>query len=208
MINTILSLIVSFTLFESDDDAISLLKHLEKKYDSVKDATVSFTQHVQFGVTKAEQKFSGTIVIKKGNKYRLELEDQTIVTDGKSLWSYSKSTQQVFIDTYKENPHNLSPDKIFVNVPEKYTATFINKENLQGKEASILKLIPRDRKMNIQWMKVWVNTDEELMRRIQVLDISDNLTTYDVEEVKFNIGVKDSQFQFEAPHGVEVIDLR
>src|SRR5690242_20263554 len=99
----------------ADDDAMSLLKQMEKKYDAIKDATVMFKQDVSYGVTKSEQSFKGKLFMKKGNKYRIELEDQMIVTDGKSVWSWTKSNHQVVIDAYKEDPRSFSPDKVLVN---------------------------------------------------------------------------------------------
>ncbi len=56
-------------------------------------------------------------------------------------------------------------------------------------------------------MKVWVEGDD-VMRKIQVLDISDNVTTYTVSKITFDSGISDSTFTFDAPAGVEVIDLR
>ena len=199
-------LLISATGFTGDDPEF-LLKQLENKYDGIHDASVTFTRHVVFGVTKAEQSFSGKLLMKKGNKYRIELEDQTIVTDGKSVWSFMKINNQVFIDKYKEDPQSFSPDKVLVNVPQHYTAAILGKEKNQGHETSILKLMPIDPKANIQWMKVWVD-DDRLMKKIQVLDISDNLTTYFIETIKINTGLNDSQFQFTPPNDVEVIDLR
>ena len=191
----------------ADDDAMSLLKQMEKKYDAIKDATVMFKQDVSYGVTKSEQSFKGKLFMKKGNKYRIELEDQTIVTDGKSVWSWTKSNHQVVIDAYKEDPRSFSPDKVLVNVPERYTATTLGKEKVQGNETTVLKLRPNDPKSNMQWMKVWVD-DDRMMKKIQVLDISDNTTTYVVESIKTNAGLSDAEFTFTAPQGVEVIDLR
>lgn len=190
------------------EDAKSLLSKIEKKYDGIRDVRISFTQHVRFGVTQSEQTFSGTMLMKKGNKYHIELEDQTIVTDGKSVWSYAKSNKQVIIDKYKEDPGSFSPDKILVNVPEHYTPSLFGNETISGKETSVLKLIPIDTKSNLQWMKVWVDHDDWLMRKIQLLDISDNLTTYSIDRIRMNEGVNDSLFIFETPAHVEVIDLR
>jgi chaperone LolA len=190
------------------EDAKSILLKVEKKYERIHDVRVSFTQHVRFGVTQSEQTFAGTMLMKKGNNYHIELEDQTIITDGKSVWSYTKSNKQVIIDKYKEDPGSFSPDKILVNVPEHYTPSLFGKETVNGNESSILKLIPIDTKSNLQWMKVWVDHDEWLMRKIQVLDISDNLTTYAIDSLRINEGVTQAQFIFKTPDGVEVIDLR
>ena len=169
----------------ADDDASVILSKLEKKYDSIRDASVEFTQNVRFGVTQTEQTFSGKLFMKKGNKYRIELEQQTIVTDGKSVWTYSKLNNQVLIDTYKDDPKSFSPDKVLTNVPDNYNATLLGKEKIQKYETVILKLVPKLEKSNIKWMKIWVDQDEWLMRKIQIQDISDNLTTYSVDSIRW-----------------------
>ncbi|MBI4548611.1 MAG: outer membrane lipoprotein chaperone LolA [Ignavibacteriae bacterium] len=191
----------------ADEDAERIISKLQNKYDSIRDASVTFTQDVVFGVTKAEQTFTGSLLMKKGNKYRIEFEEQTIVTDGKSVWSYTKANNQVLIDRYKENPNTFSPDKVLVNVPKNYTATVLGKESIQKRETTILKLLPRHDKVNLKWMKVWVDKDW-LMRKIQVLDLGDNLTTYHIEAIQLNVGLAETHFQFLPPPDVEIIDLR
>ncbi|MBI1805443.1 MAG: outer membrane lipoprotein chaperone LolA [Ignavibacteria bacterium] len=190
------------------DDAGDIISKLQRKYDSIRDVSITFRQDVQFGVTKAEQSFSGKLLMKKGNRYRIEMDQQTIVTDGKSVWSFNKPNNQVLIDNFKENPASFSPDKVLVNVPNNYSSTVIGKERLGSQEATVLKLIPKNPTSSLKWMKVWVDTDELLMKKIQMLETSDNLMTYVVTDIKLNPGLADSQFQFEPPTGVEVIDLR
>ena len=190
------------------DNAEEIISKLQKKYNSIKDVTIDFTQNVRFGVTKSEQTFSGKLLMKKENKYRIELEQQTIVTDGKSVWTYSKLNGQVFIDTYRNDPKSFSPDKVLTNLPANYTAATLGKEVIGGIEAVIVKLVPKSGKSNIQWMKVWVDDDEWLMKKVQVQDNSDNLTTYSIESFKSNTSLSDALFQFQPPQDVEVIDLR
>jgi outer membrane lipoprotein-sorting protein len=55
---------------------------LQKRYESIEDATARFSQHVKFGFSKIEQDFAGTLKMKKPHKYRIETEYQTLVTDG------------------------------------------------------------------------------------------------------------------------------
>ena len=136
------------------------------------------------------------------------MEHQTIVTDGKSVWSYTKVNNQVLIDTFRDDPRSLSPDKILVNVPNNYTSIVIGKEKLGERETTIVKLTPKNSKLNVKWMKIWVDAGEWLMRKVQVFDVSDNMTSYTMTDIKLNTGLVDSQFQFGIPSGVEVIDLR
>ena len=190
------------------EDAAELLSGLQKKYGSLRDASATFTQHVRFGVTKSENTFRGKLQVKKGNKYRIELEEQTIVTDGASVWSYSRPNKQVIINRYKEDPRSFSPDKALISVPENYTADIVGKEEIGGSSTTILKLTPRSKKSGHLWMKVWVDEDEMLMKRVQIYDVSENTTTYELGGIKMNTGISDAQFRFDPPDGVEVIDLR
>ena len=204
----IVGLIINTLSAISGDDAGTIIKKLQKKYDGIRDASVTFSQHVQFGVTKSEQTFSGKFSMKKGNKYRIEMDQQTIITDGKSVWSFNKINNQVLIDKFKEDPKSFSPDKVLVNVPGNYNSVLLGKEKSGEQEVSILKLTPKNEKLNLKWMKIWVDNDDWLMKKIQILDISDNLMTYTLNEIKINSDIADSAFQFVVPDSINVIDLR
>src|ERR1051326_5954183 len=198
---------VAFRPLDSGD-AGDVLEKMRDKYDSIHDAKLTFTRRVVFGVTQSKQDFSGTLWMKKGNKYRIELEDQTIVTDGVSALNYSRINNQVLVDSYKEDSLNFSPDRILVNVPENYSAALLGEEKVGTAETSLLKLVPRSEKSNIKWMKLWVDRKEWLMKRIQLLDVADNQTTYDLGGITLNAGIPDSTFQFKRPRAVKVLDVR
>jgi len=191
------------------DDAGEIVSKIQKKYGSLHDLSVNFTENVRFGVTKTEQNFKGKLLMKRGNHYRIDMEQQTIVTDGKSVWSYNKVNNQLFIDTYKDDPRSFSPDKVLVNIAGNYSATVLGKENLGGVETTIVKLAPKESKASLKWMKVWVDPDEMIMKQVQVLDLSENLMTYRIEKVEINKGIPDEEFSYEAPPpDASIIDLR
>ena len=207
LVSSVLLALIARSAF-GGEDAETIISRLQKKYDSLRDMAVTFTQHVQFAVTKAEQSFSGKLLMKKGNKYRIEMEQRTIVTDGKSVWSYNTTTNQVLIDRYKDDPKSFSPDKVLLNIPGNYTSTLLGRDRLDNREVSVVKLVPKVAKSQVKWMKVWVDTDDWVMKKVQVLDASENLTTYLVTDSQVNPGLAENQFQFQPPAGVDVIDLR
>ncbi len=192
----------------ANDDPQNILKKVQKKYETIKDVTINFSQNMVFAVSKMEQNFNGILKMKKGNKYRIELEHQTIVTDGASVWSYYHSNNQVIIDKYKEDPKSFSPDKILINVPQNYKAYMIGYENFLDKKSAVIKLTPKDKKSLTKSLKVWIDMNEYLMRRIEIVDISDNISTYTINSIKLNLGIPDNIFKFEIPKGVETVDLR
>ncbi len=202
----LLLFLFQFNLYSQN--AEDILKKAEKKYNTIKDVFIEFTQTSVFGVSKIENKFEGKLWMKKNNRYKIELENQTIVTDGKTVWSYYPLNKQVVIDDYKDDPDSFSPDRIMVNVPRNYNAIYIGTEKIQGKNTLILKLTPKDEKSLLKSMKVWFNKDDYLIEKVEVIDISDNITTYLSKTTSLNTGLKDSLFQFTIPDGVEVLDLR
>jgi outer membrane lipoprotein carrier protein len=181
---------------------------LQKKFDSMQDATIRFTQHVKFGFSKIEQSTQGALTMKRPNKYRVELEHQTIVTNGSVVWSYSPANKQVLIDRYKENQNSLSPEQFLLNLPAQYYTTLLGKEKVENAETYVLKLVPKDDQSFIKSVKMWVEDGTWVVRKVQIIDVNDTETVYTVVELKINTRVNDALFTFTPPAGTEVVDLR
>ena len=181
---------------------------LQKRYDSLQDATAHFTQHVKFGFSKIEQDFSGTLRMKRPNKYRVETEYQTLVTDGATVWSYSPVNKQVLIDRYKETPDSFAPEQFLLNLPTNYYASLVQQEKKAEAAWIVLKLVPIDDQSFIKSMKVWVEEGSWVVRKVEMLDVNDTEKTYNVQDIRINTGLKDGTFVFTAPAGTEVVDLR
>jgi outer membrane lipoprotein carrier protein len=181
---------------------------LQKKYDSIQDATARFTQHVRFGFSKIEQDFSGTLKMKKSHKYRVETEYQTLVTDGVTVWSYSPVNKQMLIDKYKETGDSFTPEQFLLNLPANYFSTIVQPE--QGAERSLiaLKLVPKDDQSFIKSMKVWIDEGSWVVKKVEMLDVNDTEKIYTVQDIKINTGLKETTFTFSPPQGTEVVDLR
>jgi chaperone LolA len=174
----------------------------------MQDATVTFSQQVKFGFSKLERSSEGTLTMKRPNKYRVELEHQTIVTNGSVVWFYSPVNNQVLVDRYKENQNSLSPERFLLNLPTQYSATLLGKEKVENVEAYALKLVPKDDQSFVKSVKMWVEDGTWIVRRVQVVDVNDTETVYTIKELKQNTRVSDALFSFTPPAGTEVVDLR
>ncbi|CUU00987.1 outer membrane lipoprotein carrier protein [Candidatus Thermokryptus mobilis] len=206
-IGIFLSLILIFGFCEAQSGK-EIIEGLKKKYASVDDAVVKFEQTVKYGVSKFEQNFSGTFYFKKKNKYRIETEQQTIVTDGVTSWLYSKVNAQVIIDRYREDRNTSSPEKFLLSISDEYIPVILKTERSDNKKVYVLKLTPRDENSSVESAKIWVVEGDFQIIKVEITDISGTVTTYLVKSVKLNSGVDDSIFKFSIPAGVKVVDLR
>jgi chaperone LolA len=201
----LLVLISGFCFAQSGKE---IIESLRKKYASIDDAVVKFEQTVKYGVSKFEQSFSGTFYFKKKNKYRIETNQQIVVTDGVTSWLYSKVNNQVIIDKYREDKDTSSPEKFLLSISDEYIPVILRTERNEGKKIYILKLTPRDENSSIESAKIWVVEGDLQITRVEITDISGTVTTYSVKSIKINSGVEDSIFKFSIPSGVKVVDLR
>ncbi len=183
-------------------------ENLQRRYEMIDDATAQFEQHIRFGFSNIEQTFRGTLMMKKPNRYRIESEHQTIVTDGVTVWAYSTTNNQVIVDKYKENSNSLSPEQFMLNLPANYYASVLGSEKLLEGTVILLKLVPKDDRSFVKSVKLSVEEHGWLVRKIIILDVNETETIYTVKDIKLNMNIKEKTFVFETPEGAEVVDLR
>ncbi|MFA5404341.1 MAG: outer membrane lipoprotein chaperone LolA [Ignavibacteria bacterium] len=201
---TLIIFIISFNILYAQD-AQEIIKNVQSKYNSIKDAQATFSQYIKYS-SGSTQSSSGTIYIQKEDKYRIESKNEVIVTDGVTSWSYSKKKKQVVIDNYKKDGNTFSPNKFLFSYPENFYSDLDGTETVSGAECYVLKLSPRH-KGSVKSAKICVDKDENFIRKITI-NSSESSTTYTLKKITLDVGLSSSKFSFSPPEGVEVIDLR
>ncbi len=164
-------------------DAREIIENVQERYEDISDATITFSQSVRFKVSKAEQSVEGTLYFKKPGKYRIETEERTVVTDGKTSWSWNPRNRQLIVDNYREETHALSPEQLLLNYPKDYYSTLIGEEALGGSSAYVLKLTPKEDNAFATAMKIWVSKDW-LIRQVEITDVNGAVTTYRIKKIQ------------------------
>src|SRR5690606_29797477 len=83
------------SLLAQNTDAKKILDEVSKKYDAYRTIQSEFTYHAKTanGETYADQ---GKLYLNKAaNQYKIVLEDQDLISDGKSTWSVLKQEKEV-----------------------------------------------------------------------------------------------------------------
>lgn len=209
MIGTIVLLLGLNGAAESQQpDVKEITQKIQRRYETITDATARFSQQVKFGYSKIEQNFSGILMMKKPNRYRIESDHQTLVTDGATVWSYSPVNKQVLVDRYKESQNSLSPEHFLLNLPSNYYASLLGRERVNETSQVTLRLVPKDDQSFVRSMKIWVEEETWVVRKVELVDVNDTQTVYTVHDIRLNSNLPDSTFAFSAPPGTEVVDLR
>ncbi|MDP1677647.1 MAG: outer membrane lipoprotein carrier protein LolA [Bacteroidota bacterium] len=170
------------------------------------DISADFIQSVKLRYKQVSQKTSGTIQMKKGNRYRIVTEEQTIVTDGKKVWMYTPNSKQVLVDIFKQNPKQFSPDKFLTGLPKDFSATNLDTSgsflilSLKPSKTSSVSSIMTD-------VTVWVNKESWIVETIEYSDKNGTATSITFSNIRFNKGIADTSFQFQITPDMKVVDV-
>ena len=207
---TFLMIVVTLpgSLIAQDLTVKEVTDKLQSRFEMIDDATAEFVKHVKLGFSNIEQTYSGAIAIKKPKKLRLETENETIVTDGASVWLYSPVNKQVIIDNFKENQNSISPENFLLNLPQNYSATLLGIEKGKKSPLITLKLVPKDDRSFVTSVKILVEEGSWTVRTIVIMDVNGTETTYAISDLRLNTNLSDKKFVYIPPQGVEIVDLR
>ena len=122
----------------SQDKANEILDKLSKKTASYFNIEAHFTNAIISETVGINESQKGVLYL-QGDLYRLELEGQTIVSDGESNWIHLIDEKEVQIIEVEDDEESMSPSKMFTIYQQGYKNQFV-KETTNN---YIIDLIPK-----------------------------------------------------------------
>jgi len=203
------ALLVFVSICIGEQDESEIIEEVQDVYEDIEFLSAEFVQKEIFELTGSVNETKGKIYIKNGVEYRLETEDQVIVTDGKVVWSYSHHNNQLIIDYVKEGDASVLPRDMLFKYPKNYYSTLIKTEKIDKEEYYIMKMVPKEETHGyIKSMKIWVNSDSYLINKLEYMDLNDNTSSFEINKLDVSSDLSDQLFKFEAPPQSEIIDMR
>jgi outer membrane lipoprotein carrier protein len=201
--------VILFSCTHAAEPVARIVKGIQQTYEQMKNLTADFSQVEQFKLTGTQNETEGKIYVKGGIKFRLETQDQTVVTDGKTVWTYSVLNNQVLVDRVKAGEGSLLPRDMLFRYPQEYFATLLDETSIGGEKYYLLKLDPREGVHGyIKTMKMWVHTKSYLISRIEFTDFNNNISILEIRQVDSKTVLADSLFIFVPTPEMQVVDLR
>lgn len=191
------------------EDVNEIIKQVQKKYDKMDDLSAVFKQVETFKLTGSQTEMVGKIYIKKGVKYRFESDDQTIVTDGKTVWTFNAVSRQLLIDNVRENSGALLPRDLLFKYPKNCYATLLAEEKRAANTFYVVKLDPKENFHGyLKSIRLWIDKKTSKVSRMETTDLNDNESMFEITQIDTQTKLEDSLFSFEPAPGVDVVDMR
>ena len=192
-------------LAQAQPSADELLRRLEAQYNGEQALQAQFTQTVSQGGQM--NTLSGTLTL-EGDRYRVQTDQQTLVTNGETTWIYTPARQQVLVNDYVKDETAFSPSQFFDGYREEYRVANVRTAQRDGAQHHVLTLKPREQGAFFREVRLWMRASDAVVTRLVVEDANQSTMTFTLRDVTFGVPTAASTFRFEPPQGVEVVDLR
>ncbi len=196
-------LISSAVFAQSGND---VLRKVQNKFKSIDDFTAGFVQSSGSVNESKSGGMSGKFFYKRKNKFVVELNNQTIVCDGKVIWNYDGRFKRVVISNMADDPTSFSLEKFIFDYPPHCNVSVVKDKPVNPGE-QIIELIPKDNVMQFKLAYIWVSK-HGLISKMEIVDRGDINYTFQFSDFKPDQHLPDSKFIYYPPKGIKVIDLR
>ena len=189
--------------------AEAITKKMQQRIDKVEGLSAEFSISTYMAALDQHRESSGRLyILRKKSKLRLEQADQTIVSDGKSVWTYIPVNQQIIVMPAEDSKAGIRPDEFLFFYTNQYTHTLIGDEMIDGVVHYELHLKANTVLADFPELRIWVDSAEWLTRRVLYADDTGSETVVQFTHIRLNPDMPSGTFTMSAPEGVEVVDLR
>jgi len=193
---------------QKDPVAKAKLDKMAAKYKAYKTMTVAFSLNLNNQKAKLQRTQTGKAFL-KGAKFRVEMGDQILFSDGKILYTYLKEANEINISTFKATD-DINPANLFTMYQTGYKYTVVKDAAATSKGQTVIDLVPEDAKKQVFKVRLFIKTATNELVMARVFEKSGTQYTYTMTSVAPNKPLDESLFTYDKKKypGVTVTDLR
>ncbi len=206
-----LSLIALFFLagnIFAQKTADDLLKNVVEKTRALKNVKIEFVYrmiNVKAGINESKR----GILYMNGEAYRINLDGQLVISDGKNVWTYLEDSNEVMLSNASDDNESVTPNKLMTTYLKENKASFVNQAENSSKG---LKTIELKQNTDKKFKKVQLGINEAKLQiySISLFDNGGNIFVYELSNLTADNKLAADFFKFNAKQypGVEEIDMR
>ena len=202
-----LSLLVFTAYSQKDQKASEILDQVSAKTKAYKSIRADFSYKMENAKAKINEEKQGTLML-SGDKYRMQARGQTVICDGKTIWTYMPESNEVQVNSLDNKDEALTPSKLLSNYNTNFKSKILSDKNADPNTAKI-ELVPNTVK-NFNRAVITVDKAKSQVKSFTIYDKNGNIFTYTITRFQTDLPVAASDFSFDAKKfpGVEVIDMR
>ncbi len=195
---------ISFAQAEGTAGPESLLSLIRKNYSPESSLSAQFSLTLFWSVREKQEKKRGSIALAAGNRFRIETDGETWVSDGSTFWDYTPASKQVAIKRLADVDRSSLPSQIFT----RYLTEFHFQE--ADKHNGLVELTAKDDAADAAYasIQLWAQEQTGRIDRCRMTDQSGNTFTYVFSGTRFGRNFSRETFEFAIPKSARIVDMR
>lgn len=196
---------------KSDPAAKKVLDRVRKKYEAYKSVEAAFSLTIE--ITGQPNDVQKGTVGQEGDKFRLEMEQQVIASDGKTTWIYLKNNNEIQItDTDPDDESGFLTPKDLLNRYQKgdYLYAITDKVSQKGKVLTYIEFKPLSKSSEYSKLRVEIDEKAGSIESIKAFAKDGSRYTFKITKLTANKSFGSDHFKLKSSDypGVHVEDLR
>lgn len=193
-----LSLSLCAVAQDQDPKAKPILDDLSKTTKSYKTIVADYVFTILNKDKKQVEKQTGKVQV-KGNKFKLDIPGNTIVSNGIKLWSYNKDAGEVTIKNFNPNDDQLNPSKIFTIYETGYKYKYDKEEKVGTVTCHVIDLYPtvKPEKVKFHTIKLYIDKAKKQVVQMKKMMKDGGTEVYEIKAFKPNTELADNIFVFD-----------
>ena len=181
---------------------------VQARYDKIRDFSADFVQQYESGVLKRKLTERGKVEVKKPGKMRWDYTDpekKLFVSDGSRIYLWVPADNQVTHSPVPKQDEATTAVLFLVgkgNLTRDFDIRFADGAP-EGTYA--LRLDPKLPERDYDWLELVVDKQTYQIRSLTAADRQGGQSTFQFTNLKENVGLADTRFNFTIPKGADVI---
>jgi outer membrane lipoprotein-sorting protein len=199
---------------QNDAKAKKILDEVSAKTKTYKSIVSDFVLKIDNKKTNVHETQQGKVFL-KGVKYKLEIANQTIINDNKTIWTVIKDAEEIQInnaDDKSKKEDAITPSNIFTVYEKNFKYEFFKEEkDKKGASKYLIKLFPSEPKgKNYHTIILTIDKASKQINSMKILGKDGVETTYILKNFRVNDVLDDAMFTLNTKSypKYEVVDLR
>jgi len=201
----------------SAPDPREILRRAEARYDSLRTLRARFRQTIEMRAFEPPRRREGRGIWyqRRPSHFRMDFEEpegDVIVADGRHLWLHYPSTHPGQVVRSRLAGGSAGREmidlqgRIFEQAVDRYEPEYVESDEIGGHPVHVIRLVPRDRGTDYRRVRIWIDRERLLVRRLRFEDRSETVRTITLSELETGVRLPDSLFRYRPPEGVEVFE--
>jgi outer membrane lipoprotein carrier protein len=191
-------------------DLPAVIDGVERSFTRMNDYSADFVQ-ISHDVLNRKTDAAGHLYLKRERKARWEYtqpEEQYFISDGKTVYFYLPAEKQVNRDAVRDTLDDRMPLMFLLgrsNLRNEFTRFELLNTAPVVAGTRVVRMVPK-RKTDLKELIMEVDPRNFQIRRLLLEHMDESRSDFRFSNIRINTGLKDAQFEFKPPPGVQVVE--